>query len=258
MIKAVWFDIGGTVHVQDATLENDMAYAERLYQFLTAHGIETAETPRQLLEHIDIGAKAYKSYSEQELIELPSEEIWRDFMLKEFHVASEKLNGLGEDLSYMFDRFRKVITPREGLEETLRILKDGGFRLGVISNIMSRTFVPRILEEHGVAQYFEFIITSSEYRVRKPRRDLFDAAVSLMGITAREAAYVGDTISRDVRGTRAADWEMMIQIENPRISHKDAKYLNCGYQPDYSIRSLMEIPPIVQQFNTERKERRSD
>ena len=45
MIKAVWFDIGGTVHVQDATLENDMAYAERLYQFLTAHGIETAETP---------------------------------------------------------------------------------------------------------------------------------------------------------------------------------------------------------------------
>ncbi len=33
--------------------------------------IYTAETPEQLLEHINAGAKAYKSYTEQELIELP-------------------------------------------------------------------------------------------------------------------------------------------------------------------------------------------
>lgn len=258
MIKAVWFDIGGTVHVQDATLENDVVYAEMLYRFLTEQGIATTATPGELLEHVDIGAKNYKAFSEQELVELPGDEIWRNFMLKDFNVPPEKICGLGEELSYLYDRRRKVITPREGLEATLRALRDGGFRLGVISNIMSRSFVPRILKEHGVSQYFEFLVTSSEYRVRKPRRDLFDAAVGLMGIKAGEAAYVGDTISRDVRGTRASGWGLMIQIENPRIFHKDAKYLNCGYRPDYSVRCLEEIPPIVQQFNTERKERGSD
>lgn len=258
MIKTVWFDIGGTVHVQDATLENDIAFAERLFVFLKERGIETAETPEQLLTHIDIGAKQYKVFSEQELIELPGDDIWCDFMLKDFGVPSEKIRGMGEDLSYMFDRYRKVITPRGGLEDTLKMLTDEGFRLGVISNIMSRTFVPRILAEHGVLQYFEFILTSSEHGVRKPRRDLFDEAIRLMGVTAREAAYVGDTISRDVRGVRAAGWELMIQIENPRIAHKDAKYLACGYQSDYSIKSLEEIPPIVKQYNTERKERGSD
>ena len=258
MIKTVWFDIGGTVHVQDATLVNDAAFAERLYFFLKEHNIETAQTPEQLLSRVDEGAKKYKTFSEQELVELPGDEIWHSFMLGDFDVSLEKLCGLGEKLSYLYDRHRKVITRREGLEHTLQALKEEGFRLGVISNIMSTSFVPRILEEHGIAQYFEFIITSSEYGVRKPRRELFDSAVSLMGVTAHEAAYVGDTISRDVRGARAAGWELMIQIENPRIAQKDIKYLNCGDQPDYMVQSLREIPPILKQFNTERKERGSD
>lgn len=258
MIKAVWFDIGGTVHTQDATPENDAAYADRLHRFLTAHSIETTSDHTQLLAHIDIGANKYKAFSERELIELPSDQIWCDFMLRDFMVSPEKIQGLGEALSYMFDRWRKVITRRAGLEQTLQELRDAGFRLGVISNIMSRTFVPRILAEHGVLDYFEFLVLSSECGVRKPRRDLFDIATNLMGIGADEAAYVGDTISRDVRGVRAAGWKLMIQIDNPRISHKDAKYLDCGYETDYHIRSLEEIPPIAAQFGEGLKERGSD
>ncbi len=249
MIKAVWFDIGGTVHTQDATPSNDEAYAKRLYDYLTAHGIETTQTPAELLEHINAGAKAYKVRSEEKMAELPGDQIWREFMLKDFSVPASKLDGLGEDLSYMFDRWRKVITRREGLEDTLKQLRDAGYRLGVISNIMSTTFVPRILEEHGVQQYFECILMSSVHGPRKPERGLFDVAKERMGLSEHELAYVGDTISRDVRGVRAAGWEMMIQIENPRVAHKDQKFLDCGYKPDYLIQSLLEIPPIVERFN---------
>ena len=32
MIKAVFFDIGGTVHTQDATPESDRDYKERLWR----------------------------------------------------------------------------------------------------------------------------------------------------------------------------------------------------------------------------------
>jgi len=34
MIKAVFFDIGGTVHTQDATPESDRDYKERLWRYL--------------------------------------------------------------------------------------------------------------------------------------------------------------------------------------------------------------------------------
>ena len=45
MIKAVFFDIGGTVHTQDATPESDRDYKERLWRYLEEHGIRTADTP---------------------------------------------------------------------------------------------------------------------------------------------------------------------------------------------------------------------
>ena len=114
-----FFDIGGTVHTQDATPESDRDYIRRLWCFLHMNHIYTAETPEQLLEHINAGAKAYKSYTEQELIELPPDMIWQKFFLKDFDIPAEKLAGLGEELCYMFDRYRKHIVKREGLKETL-------------------------------------------------------------------------------------------------------------------------------------------
>ena len=210
--------------------------------------------PEQLLEHINAGAKAYKSYTEQELIELPPDVIWQKFFLKDFDIPAEKLAGLGEELCYMFDRYRKHIVKREGLKETLEALRQRGYRLGVISNIMSTTFVPRILEEHGIAQYFETITMSSVCGIRKPRPEIFEIALNEMRIGKEQAAYVGDTISRDVRGVRNAGWPLMIQIDNPRIYHKDEKYRGMGYEPDVKIGSLPEVVTAVEQYNRNLKE----
>ena len=206
------------------------------------------------IEHINAGAKAYKSYTEQELIELPPDVIWQKFFLKDFDIPEEKLAGLGEELCYMFDRYRKHIVKREGLKETLEALRQRGYRLGVISNIMSTTFVPRILKEHGVDQYFETLTMSSVCGIRKPRPEIFEIALNEMRIGKEQAAYVGDTISRDVRGVRNAGWPLMIQIDNPRIYHKDEKYRGMGYEPDVKIGSLPEVVTAVEQYNRNLKE----
>ena len=190
----------------------------------------------------------------QELIELPPDVIWQKFFLKDFDIPTEKLAGLGEELCYMFDRYRKHIVKREGLKETLEALRQRGYRLGVISNIMSTTFVPRILEEHGIAQYFETITMSSVCGIRKPRPEIFEIALNEMRIGKEQAAYVGDTISRDVRGVRNAGWPLMIQIDNPRIYHKDEKYRGMGYEPDVKIGSLPEVVTAVEQYNRNLKE----
>lgn len=180
--------------------------------------------------------------------------IWQKFFLKDFDIPTEKLAGLGEELCYMFDRYRKHIVKREGLKETLEALRQRGYRLGVISNIMSTTFVPRILEEHGIAQYFETITMSSVCGIRKPRPEIFEIALNEMRIGKEQAAYVGDTISRDVRGVRNAGWPLMIQIDNPRIYHKDEKYRGMGYEPDVKIGSLPEVVTAVEQYNRNLKE----
>ena len=66
-----------------------------------------------------------------------------------------------------------------------------------------------------------------------------------MDLRPEELAYVGDTISRDVIGTRKAGWALMIQISNPSIAHRDAGLENAGWEPDYRIEDLAEIPAIL-------------
>lgn len=210
MITAVLFDVGGTLQVQDGSDECDRTYIAMLQSYLKEHGIVTTDDSEALLRSVNAGAKAYKAFTETQWKELPGDQIWKEYMLRDFPIPSGQLAGLGEDLSYMFDRHKKKITAREGLRETLEALKARGYRLGVISNIMSKTFVPRILREHGVEQYFEYLLMSSHCGVRKPDKAIFDIALRDMGLDKREACYVGDTLSRDVRGVRNAGWELMV------------------------------------------------
>ena len=62
-------------------------------------------------------------------------------------------------------------------------------------------------------------------------------------------AYVGDTISRDVRGVRNAGWKIAIQIPCESTARRDAGMEGLGYAPDYLIDDLLEIPPIIAEFN---------
>lgn len=49
-------------------------------------------------------------------------------------------------------------------------------------------------------------------------------------------------------------WPLMIQIDNPRIYHKDEKYRGMGYKADVEIKTLAEILPAVEEFNRKLKE----
>ena len=57
-----------------------------------------------------------------------------------------------------------------------------------------------------------------------------------------------------LRGVRNAGWPLMIQIDNPRIYHKDEKYRGMGYEPDVKIGSLPEVVTAVEQYNRNLKE----
>ena len=118
---------------------------------------------------------------------------------------------------------------------------------------MSTTFVPRILEEHGVDSISK-TLTMSSVCESESRERTFRHCAEGNGIPKEEAAYVGDTISRDVRGISNAGWPLMIQIDNPRIYHKDEKYRGMGYKADVEIKTLAEILPAVEEFNRKLKE----
>lgn len=247
MITTILFDVGGTLHTNKTTRESKLRLAGNLKNYLADNMIEIPDTVEDFCDKLDVGAKSYKQRGETTLIELPGTQIWRDYYLAGYHLTAAQLDPISEHLSFLFDSQHSEIIPRSGLKETLQQLKEMGYRLGIISNIISKTFIPDALDKYRISEYFEYILMSSQCGIRKPDRRIFDLAFQDMGITASECAYIGDTISRDVIGCKNAGVGLMIKIDNPLIRHKDLAFQ--GIDPDVLIRDLTEIPQIIAEYN---------
>lgn len=249
MLKAVLFDLGGTLHTATLPPGRDVWFAERLLGRMADYGIVLDAAPEMLAKCLKVNGERYKHHSEQTRRELPCAEIWNDYYLAEHAIGRERLEPFAEELSFLYDYERPCVMRRPHLKETMERLRDMELRLGVISNIISRTVVPHFLAEYDIARYMDCVITSSETGIRKPDAGIFRAAERALGLKPEELAYVGDTISRDVIGTRNAGWHTMIRISAGGAAHRDVGLENAGYEPDYLIEDLAEIPAIIRKEN---------
>ena len=78
-----------------------------------------------------------------------------------------------------------------------------------------------------------------------------------MGTCAAETGYVGDTISRDVLGSRNAGLGLVIRIDNPLIAHRDAAFQGPDApKADYVIKELDELPSILSEINGKTPDKR--
>ncbi len=250
MITTVLFDLGGTLHSVIKKADSMPRFAERLIRRLSDYGIEIDTTPEALAVTLHENSEVYKHLSERTKTELPSAQIWNEYYLKEFHIGEDRLEPIAEELSFLYDYDRLTLMRKPRLKETVETLHEMGMRMGVVSNIISTSLVPHMLNEYGIAQYMECIVMSSEVGIRKPDPRIFEIALKRMGITARETCYVGDTISRDVLGARAANLGMVVRINNPSIAHRDAAFQGPDVpKADYVIQELYELPEILRTFN---------
>lgn len=249
MIKAVVFDVGGTMHVSEKDLMLQESFSQQALGILEEGGIQLDIKREEFSACLSRQAEEYKAWSEISRRELPAVKIWGDYYLKPYNIDREKLEPLAENLSFLYDYSRVRLRRRPGLKDTMVKLLRLGLTLGVISNIISKTFVPHILREYEIAQYMSCVVQSSVTGVRKPDPGIFRIAENELKMKPDELAYVGDTVSRDVIGTRKAGWRLMIQINNPSIAFRDNRVINSGFLPDYSIQRLDEIPAIISREN---------
>lgn len=122
----------------------------------------------------------------------------------------------------------------------LKRLKKDGLKLGVISNFDHRLY--RILDGLDLTHYFDSITISSEAGFAKPRRELYDAALSRAGVAAKHAMHIGD--SEDLDFAPAAAIGMAAVLIDPARQH--AGPLIAGRTA--RIRSLASVPEVAQIF----------
>ena len=65
---------------------------------------------------------------------------------------------------------------------------------------------------------------------------------------AEESAYVGDTLSRDVIGSKRAGFAVAIQICSQLTKMKDAG-VDPAFRPDYMVGDIFDVLCVIRQVN---------
>lgn len=244
MITTVMFDMGGTledIYVDDCS---EREAIKKLREMLLSYGLDPAVDEEGLKATVDEGWVRYGEYRDSCDVELKPVEIWRDYVLKEFKFPAETLEPHCEELAHMWEvtHYHRALRPR--VAEMLEGLKALGLKLGIISNTAALYQVFDILEEYGIRDYFQDVTLSSVTGMRKPSPDIFRVSLRQLRSSPEECVYVGDTVSRDIIGSKRAGFAKAIQICSQLTKMKD-----CGirreFEPDYLVESIYDVYPIL-------------
>jgi putative hydrolase of the HAD superfamily len=89
-----------------------------------------------------------------------------------------------------------------GVQEALKILKDKGLQLTVVSN--SNGIIEEIMSDLGIRTYFDEIVDSHYVGFEKPDQRLFKHALNISGADPAYTLHIGDLYHVDVMGAWSA------------------------------------------------------
>lgn len=240
-IQAVFFDMGGTIETFSYTRELRLETTALIEQRLTEAGIQLPLSTLELYDLISAGLVRYKQWSLQTREELPSRRVWSEYIFSGMSLNEDILTQIADELMFLVETRFYDRAMRPEMPGVLHTLKQMGLKLGVISNVNSRSQVPANLKKYGIIDYFHPIVLSSGYGRRKPDPSIFHYAASLIKAPTSQCLYVGDRIVRDIEGARRAGFGMAIQIRHD-FAHGEN---DTGFTPDAVIGNMAELIEIL-------------
>jgi FMN phosphatase YigB (HAD superfamily) len=88
--------------------------------------------------------------------------------------------------------------------------------------------------------WFDLVVTNEDCRAYKPRSEMFDRALALLGLATGEVLHVGDGLSSDVRGAKS------LAIPVLWINRKDRPTPGGERAPDYVSTDLAGLLSILE------------
>lgn len=234
-IEAIFLDVGNTLRI---VLEEPDFQQNAMQELMRLVG--TQESQEAFFEKLETRWKAYRKASKASLLESPEEILWTKHLLSDY--PAEKIAPLHGRLTRLWrDRDGRRV-PRHDAKETIIELHRRGYLLGIIANTITETEIPDWMEADGVTQYFKTVILSSKVGIRKPDPEIYWMAARQIGVEPAKCAYLGDNPVRDVEGTRAAGFGIMILFDEPATLAKEPP--TGEHTPDYTIKEIRELLDI--------------
>jgi FMN phosphatase YigB (HAD superfamily) len=238
---AILFDLGGTLIYFDGQWPEiaKQADAEMLRQ-LQAAGLNL--DAQAFLSQFNAQLGVYYTERDTEFIEYTTHYILCT-LLAEFGYPELPDSVLRPALEARYAVSRTHWHPEVDAQPTLELLRNLGYRFGIISNAGDDTDVQTLVDKAQLRLYLDFVLTSAALGVRKPNPRIFLAALDHWGIPPVRAAMVGDTLGADILGAINAGifsiWITRRAEKTANRSHEDTIH------PDATITALSELPGLL-------------
>jgi putative hydrolase of the HAD superfamily len=191
-VRAVFFDVGGTLLRPWPSVGALYAAAAQ------RHGL--SRTAEQMERAFHESWAALKRPG----LTVSRKDWWRELVFRTLGQENETC------FRELFEQFARAeawqVFP--DVEETLREARARGLHVGVISNWDER--LHPLLQEIGLARWFDSMTISCEVGAEKPDARIFQAALQAAKVSAGEALHIGDSFNEDVRGAEAVGMPVML------------------------------------------------
>lgn len=107
--------------------------------------------------------------------------------------------------AFMHEGDGEEFLPCPGVADALAALTEADVRIGIVCDvgITPSTGLRRLLERHDLLRHFDSWSFSDEVGWYKPAPEIFRHALDTLGVTATDAAHIGDIRRTDIAGARA-------------------------------------------------------
>lgn len=238
---AVLFDLGSTLIFIDGNQED--IYRLSNVELCTALQNAGMSLDRdRFIEDFSSRMRQYFSERDTEFIEYTTAYILRTLLSEYgFHDLPDSL--IIPALKARYAVPQACWKPEPDSVSTLKVLKENGLLLGLISNAGDDADVQVLIDQSGLRPYFDAVVTSASLGIRKPNPRIFQIMLETLEVKADRAVMVGDTLGADILGARNAGiysvWITRRADTTANRSHVDT------IVPDARIHNLSELLEIM-------------
>lgn len=220
MIKAILFDLDGTILDRESSLNN---FIDDQYNKFISY-----------LKHIE------RTTFKNKFIELDNNGyVWKDKVYAQL-IDYFNINNLTPDvfLNDYTTNFRKNCLPYPNLYKTLKILNANNYKLGIITN-GKFPFQYKNIEALKIEEYMDIILVSEKEEIKKPNPLIFERAAKKLGVKLNECIFVGDSLENDYKASNSAGMYAIYKGNNDQDSINTIP----------TIKDLSEILCIINNYN---------
>lgn len=205
MIKAIFFDFFNTLAYYQPSREQ--AYIDVCEE----HGIHVTE--KALAKSLPLADTFWRDENRRQLVEQRTQEekfaFWTEYVIRVLKGAGVEISReLATKTLAKMQKMKFEFKSFGDVPDTLKLLKDRGFILGMISNVGQD--IQKTYQNLGLQPYLDYYITSFEVGYDKPRPEIFLAALNKAKVKPEEVIYIGDQYDLDIVGARGVGMKTIL------------------------------------------------